>query len=525
MRNTGEMFRQRVAATPDRLALTSGGARYTWQQLFDRAVAMRNTLRASGVERGSVVAIMADHSPAQVVGMFAALLADAAFTLVNTHLRQEQVAHQISDADVALVIAQEKYAAPLEELLRNRGTPLVVVDETGLAAAGAAPARADPAAAITRDIPTDVACIIYTSGSTGRAKGVVVPHRTLTDGARIVSGYLRITPEDRILSILPYSFDYGLNQLLSVVHTGASIVLLSFAFPQDLIDTLVRERITGFAAVPSLWPQLLHPRYAEAPGKPDFPDLRYLTTGGGPHSEAILRRIVSFFPRTEVIIIYGLTESFRSAYLPFAELFKRIGSIGKAVPEVELLVLNESGEPCQPGETGELYHRGAFITYGYLNNPELTAQKFVDLQTGGAGCLPERAVRSGDLVHLDEDGYIYFHGRADLQIKSRGYRVSPGEVEETALAFPGVRIAGAFGVPDPDAGEAVVLAYDSFDHRPVDEDGLRRHLKDRLPYYAVPAVLRFFAQMPLTGNGKIAYAAVREIVVAERSGGKRDAAG
>jgi len=513
------MLRQRVAAVPGRHALTSGERSYTWQQLYDRAMALRERLLAAGVGRGAVVAVMADHCPGQVAGMFAALLSDAAYTLINAHLREDQIAHQLSDSNTSFVIAQEKYAEGLRSLLQDRATPLLVIDDGGLAAgAGAEPPPADPSVSTTRNIPTDVACLIYTSGSTGRAKGVVVPHRTLTDGARIVSGYLRITAEDRILSILPYSFDYGLNQLLSVIYQGASIVQLSFAFPQDLIDTLLRERITGFATVPSLWPQLLHARYADAPGKPEFPDLRYLTTGGGTHSEAVLRGVVKFFPRTEVIIIYGLTESFRSAYLPHAELFRRIGSVGKAVPEVELLVLNEAGEPCKPGETGELYHRGAFITYGYLNNAELTAQKFVDLYTGGPGCVPEKAVRSGDLVHLDEDGFIYFHGRADQQIKSRGYRVSPGEVEETALAFPGVRMAGAFGISDPEQGEAIALVYDSYERKPVDEDAFRRHLKQHLPYYAVPGVLCFLEQMPLTASGKVAYPAAKEIVLKQRAG-------
>lgn len=520
MRNAAEMLRLRVSETPDRHALTFGAQRYTWQQLYDRAMAVRERLLAAGVRRGSVVAVMADHCPGQIAGMFGALLADAVYTLINTHLRDEQIAHQLSDSNAACVVAQDRFAASLEALLRDRSTPLLLVDEGGLPpGAGSEAPRSDPSRPTTRNIPTDVACLIYTSGSTGKAKGVVVPHRTLTDGARIVSGYLGITSKDRILSILPYSFDYGLNQLLSVVLHGASIVQLTFAFPQDLIDILVRERITGFATVPSLWPQLLQPRYASAPDKSKFPDLRYITTGGGTHSEAVLRGVVDFFPTTEVIIIYGLTESFRSAYLPHAELFRRIGSIGKAVPEVELLVLNESGEPCKPGEVGELYHRGAFITYGYLNNPDLTAQKFVDLHTGGPGCLPEKAVRSGDLVHLDEEGYIYFRGRADQQIKSRGYRVSPGEVEEMALAFPGVRMAGAFGISDPASGERIVLVYDTYERKAVDEAAFVRHLKEHLPYYAVPSALFFLEQLPLTSSGKVAYATAKEFVLSQHQRG------
>ncbi len=512
MRNLAELLCRRVAATPEAPLLRYQGETLTAQALFDRALALRDRLRACGVARGDVVAIAADHSPAQVVGLFAAALADAAFTLINPHLKREQILHQVSDCDARAAIAGPRQVDALAGILGDRGGGTLAVDALGR------DPQADPptagrrvAEAETASIPTDVGCLIYTSGSTGRPKGVVLPHRTLTDGARIVSGYLKITPADRLLCILPFSFDYGLNQVLSAVHTGACAVIFSYAFPQDLFDVLRAEEITGLAAVPSVWPRMLEDRYLKAETRPSFPRLRYITTAGGPHPEPLLRRLSDFFPTAEIIIMYGLTESFRSAYLPAEELFRRIGSIGKAVPEVELLVLDEHLQPCPPGQVGELYHRGAFVSYGYLNDPALTKAKFVELPTGGPGTRGEPAVRSGDLVSRDADGFLYFHGRADSQIKAKGYRVSPSEVEEAAMTVPGLRHAAAFGVDDPEGGQRIVLAYDLYEGAAVETARLRRQLAKLLPYYAVPAELLSLPALPLNQNGKTDYGALRAL--------------
>ncbi len=518
MKNLAELLCRRVAATPEAPVLTFEGQSLTAQELFDRAMALRDRLVAAGLGRGDTVAVAADHSPAQVVGLFAAALADAAFTLVNPHLKREQVLHQISDCDARAAIAGPRQAAEVGAILADRGGPCLSVDPFGLPQSGPAPLRGrslDEAA--TGSIPTDVACLIYTSGSTGRPKGVVLPHRTLTDGARIVPGYLGITDDDTLLCVLPFSFDYGLNQVLGALYTGARAVIFGFAFPQDLFDVLRAERITRFAAVPSMWPRILDGRYLKAETRPEFPHLRTITTAGGPHPEPLLRRLADFFPRADVVIMYGLTESFRSAWLPPEELFRRIGSIGKAVPEVELLVLDESLQPCPPGQVGELYHRGAFVSYGYLNDPELTAAKFVELPTGGAGTRGEPAVRSGDLVSLDADGFIYFHGRADAQIKCKGYRVSPGEVEEAALSLPGLRHAAAFGVPDGDGGQKIALAFDAYEGAEIAPVDLRRHLAKLLPYYAVPETSLALPALPLNANGKTDYAALKALWAARES--------
>ncbi|MBF0473397.1 MAG: AMP-binding protein, partial [Nitrospirae bacterium] len=465
----------------------------------------------AGIRRGEVVGIYSDHTPAQVIAIFAIAMADGVFTIINSLLKDEQIKHQISDANVTIIIGTKDFLSRLDELFINRQITAIELSTLGLLNVVTVDSKdiINPDELEISSIPADVSNIIYTSGSTGLSKGVVISHRTLLDGARIVSGYLNITDKDIILSILPFSFDYGLNQLLTVIYTGAAIVLQKYIFPKDLIEVLIKEHITAFAAVPSLWPGLLNSKTMNQKDKSEFKNLRYITTAGGVHRKELLIQLTTTFPDTEIIIMYGLTESFRSTYLPFSEIFKREGSIGKAVPEVEIIVLNDKGEHCLPGQKGELIHRGAFVDYGYLNNPELTNQRYIKLNTGGSGCIEEIAVRSGDLVSKDEDGFIYYHGRIDSQIKSRGYRISPEEVETIVLAFKSVRNAAVISCPDNEFGESVNVAYETIDNIPVDHKNLMEHLKKFLPYYAVPKEIYFYEHLPTTSNGKIDYPAIR----------------
>jgi len=507
MRNLAELLKTTALAKPRKEALVFNEHRYTWQQVYDLSAQLALQLKEKGIQRGDTVAIYAAHSPAQVVAIFATAMVDTAFTIINTQLKENQIVHQISDANAAAFITTEKVPEALQQVLSDRQIKAINLNPAGTEkdSGSDTPPFADPNDLVTQNIPADVGCIIYTSGSTGKAKGVVVPVRTLIDGARIVSGYLKITENDTILSVLPFGFDYGLNQLLSAAYQGARIVLGRFLFPKDLIEVLESEKVTGLAGVPSMWPRFLEPRYLDPAEMQSLPHLRYITTAGGVHSQELLTGLHGLFPETEIIIMYGLTESFRSTYLPFSELFKRKGSIGKAVPEVEIMVLNEDGQHCKPGEHGELHHRGAFVTYGYLNNPDLTQQKFINIPLAGPGCRPDVAVRSGDIVSTDEDGFIYFHGRANQMIKSSGFRISPGEVEEAAQAFEGIHHVAAYGVPDAELGETVSLAYSSYSGEPVDEPALRRHMIKLLPNYAVPHQIDQYDHLPLTPSGKIDY--------------------
>ncbi len=506
--NLAELFRMRAGATPDRIAITYQRQSMTWLGLYQRAYQLHLRLAAGGVKRGDIVGILCPHCPAQVVALLAVAMTDGAFSIINPLLKTEGVKHQVKDAAMPAIVATRELAADLVPYLRSRHMLLEMVSTDGLSEEGEdQPATVDPDRGLAISIPADVANVIYTSGSTGRPKGVLVPHRTLLDGARIVSGYLRIGSDDVTLSILPLGFDYGLNQLLTATLQGARLVLHRHILPSELLAILEAERVTGMAAVPSLWPNLLAAGTRKARRR-ELGHLRYVTTAGGVHPPELLDQLDRFFPATEIIVMYGLTESFRSTYLPYPEMRRRPGSIGRAVPEVEIIVRNQLGQPCAAGEKGELIHRGAFVTYGYLNCPELTAERFIELPTGGPGGVPERAVRSGDLVSLDSDGYVYFHGRLDMLIKSAGYRISPDEVMAAMLSVPGVRQAAVLGMPDPVLGQSIVAATETADGRPISQAELKAQLLEKLPSYAIPRRFVFYQRLPLTANGKIDYAAL-----------------
>ncbi|MCH9681898.1 MAG: AMP-binding protein [Deltaproteobacteria bacterium] len=507
-KNIAELLRNRAAASGDSAGIVFKQTRSTWQEILDRAGHIARVLDERGIGRGDVVGILAPHSPAQVSALFGIALVDAAFSIINPLLRPAQMEHQIADAGMKAIVGTADHRETLAEKLAAGPTPWIEVEVDGSLGEALAGTGGEPRLAPTKNIPVDVANIIYTSGSTGRPKGVVVPHRTLLDGARIVSGYLGITEQDTTLSILPLGFDYGLNQLLTAVRTGASLVMHSHVMPLDLLRLIEREKITGLAAVPSVWPGVLaHMKRQRQPLS--VPHLRYITTAGGAHPPQLLRELDDAFGDSKIIVMYGLTESFRSTYLPHDQLHERPGCVGRPVPEVEILVVDEDGNPCAPGTKGELVHRGAFVTYGYLNNPELTAKRFIELPGRGPGCLPERAVRSGDLVSMSEDGYVYFHGRMDMQIKSRGYRISPDEVAEALMKVDDVRQAAVFGLPDPALGQRIVAAYETHSGSEIPSTAFTKQLADALPSFAVPRTFLFYPALPVTANGKLDVTKVR----------------
>lgn len=514
MSNVAKMFWQAASEAPDREAIICKERSFTWRELYFHACNLREVLVACGVKRNTRVGIYMPHCAEQAISIFSILMSDAVFTIVSQVLKSDQIKHQISDSDISVLVVVEPLNKELESYLAHRGVKVVKADlnRNDLSFNSLELGGMD-----TTSIPNDVACIIYTSGSTGNPKGVVVPHSTLLDGARIVSGYLKLTSNDVLLSVLPFGFDYGLNQLLSVVYTKAKIIISPSKLPNDIMTQIERYSVTGFAAVPSMWCHFFNPRYLDADKEHNVSSLRYITTAGGKHSKELLDRLHKLFPDTEIIIMYGLTESFRSTYLPGSEVLKRIGSIGKPVPEVEILVLNNKGEECTPGERGELYHRGAFVTYGYLNNDDLTSSRFVRLETGGQGCVSEITVRSGDIVSKDEDGYIYFHERADAQIKSSGYRVSPSQVEEVAISIQDIKMAAVYGMEDIHLGEMVCLAYSTYSKSPVDKGQMTAAFNQQLPSYAIPRSISFMEELPTTAHGKIDYFELKKVVFNEGS--------
>ena len=362
--------------------------------------------------------------------------------------------------------------------------------------AGGQATTADPGQTPVIDI--DPAAILYTSGSTGKPKGVVLSHRNLIVGAESVSSYLGNTSNDVILSVLPLSFDAGLSQVTTAFSVGAHCVLMNYLLPRDVPKLCERYGVTGLTCVPPLWLQLADVPWPEATAR----RLRYWANTGGKMPHATLNRLRGIFTQADPYLMYGLTEAFRSTYLDPAEIDRRPDSIGKAIPNAEILVLRPDGTACGPREEGELVHRGALVALGYWNDPVRTAEHFRPLRHPGQEWrAPENAVWSGDTVVTDTEGFLYFVGRKDEMIKTSGYRVSPSEIEEAAYNTGLVRDAVALGVEDEALGQRIVLVATPTAAE-LDEDTLTAALRQILPLYMVPSRIDVRDELHRSPNGK-----------------------
>ncbi len=500
---------------PDAPALTDRAGTLLYGQLTQAVEATAAGLIEHGLRRGDRVAVWLPKRSEKAIALYGAMRAGGVAVPVNALLKAPQVAHILRDCAVTALVTT---AARLVDLTREipdlAGLRVAItVDEPASAgrpncvALGwhdllSAPPRIAPSA-----IDTDVAALFYTSGSTGKPKGVMLSHRNLVTGARSVSSYLGNTPDDRLLAVLSFSFDYGFSQLTTAFAVGASVVLLDYLLPQEVLLTLERERITGLAAVPPIWIQLADLRWPDTARE----TLRYLTNSGGTMPRATLSKLRQAVPKTQVFLMYGLTEAFRSTYLPPEEVDRRPDSIGKAIPGAEVLVCRPDGTPCAVGEPGELVHRGALVSVGYWNDPERTAERFRPVpHMAGGRPQPELAVWSGDIVRRDADGFLYFIGRRDEMIKTSGYRVSPTEVEEEAYATGLVGDVIAVGVPHARLGHAIVLVATVPTGAVAATDSLMAALRRRLPRYLVPLAVDWRDKLPRTANGKFDRAQVRQ---------------
>ncbi len=476
----------------------------------DEVVALAHALAALGLEADDRVAVFLPKLPLTAYAFYAAACAGGVFVPVNPVLKPAQVQHILRDCDVRVLVTSPERVGHLREILAacpalrevilNEPPPddfeCPVPHTVWQPLNGDAP----PDFTSPRRIDNDMAAILYTSGSTGRPKGVIISHRNIVDGARSVSQYLEISDADRLLAVLPFSFDYGLNQLTASVLTGATCVLFDYLLPREVIRALERHAITGLAAVPPLWAQIAPLEWPQ----PVVDTLRYITNSGGAMPDGVLARLREKLPRTRPFLMYGLTEAFRSTWLPPEKIDERPGSMGKAIPNAEILVVREDGVPAAPNEPGELVHRGALVALGYWNDPERTALRFRPAP-GRPGGIPsqEIAVWSGDTVRMDEDGYLYFVGRSDGMIKTSGYRVSPEEVEEVVYALGGAETAAAIGAPHAELGQAIVLVVRPLPGAALEPDALVTACRRALPGYMVPAKVVITDEMPQNPNGKI----------------------
>jgi acyl-CoA ligase (AMP-forming) (exosortase A-associated) len=501
---------------PGAQALKHRATTVTYEELAALARNLAGALVAHGVRSQERVAVYLPKRVETVTTIFGASLAGCVFVPVNPLLKPPQVGHILRDCAVrALVTTEQRLGELTDELTRcPELRTLIVVDglfapAAGKTAVGWADFLASASGALHRVIDTDMAAILYTSGSTGKPKGVVLSHRNMVTGAESVAQYLENRPDDRLLALLPLSFDYGFSQLSTTFLVGASVVLMDYLFPRDALNLVVSERISGLAAVPPVWIQL-----ADLDWPVTVTDhLRYFTNSGGAMPKATLAKLRAAWPRTRPYLMYGLTEAFRATYLPPEEVDRRPESMGKAIPNTEVMVVRPDGSHCDPDEPGELVQRGSLVALGYWNDPAKTAERFKPAPGQPSELpIPEMAVWSGDTVKMDEDGFLYFVGRRDEMIKTSGYRVSPTEVEEVAYASGLVSDAVAVGVPHPTLGQGIVLVASepptgprpggSTDASTSRTDGLMTFLKANLPNFMVPHHIAWLPELPRNPNGK-----------------------
>jgi acyl-CoA ligase (AMP-forming) (exosortase A-associated) len=465
-------------------ALTTREGALDYAGLESAVGTLAAALQARGLARGDRVASWLPKNKLTSLLPLACARAGLIHVPVNPLLKRMQVAHIIGDSGAGLLISGAARLATLEP--GDAACPTISEEESAALfdhAGVLAPSQNDP---------EDLAALLYTSGSTGRPKGVMLSHANMWLGAVAVADYLRMTPEDRVLAVLPLSFDYGQNQTLSAWAAGASVVPLDYLAARDVIRAVERHQISTLAGVPPLWVQLI-----EAPWPAQAAlSLRRLTNSGGKLPPSVIRRMRELFPAADIYSMYGLTEAFRSTYLEPALLDDHPDSMGKAIPLAEIMVVGADGKEA---EEGELVHAGPLVAKGYWRDSERTAERFKPAPAGST--YGGMAVWSGDRVRRDEAGLLYFVGREDGMIKTSGNRVSPTEVEEAALASGLVAEAVALGFPDARLGEGIALVVRP--DRRGEEEALRAFLKRQLPNFMQPGPILWREVLPRSPNGKL----------------------
>jgi acyl-CoA ligase (AMP-forming) (exosortase A-associated) len=472
---------------PSAPALVTKSVTLTYSDAENRVGAMANALKSQGFETGARVATWLPKTIEACLMPLAAARAGLAHIPINPVLRRAQVAHILADSGASLLLTSEERATSLHA--EDVPDKCIIWNDIDVGGTLLPPSKSDP---------DTLAAILYTSGSTGKPKGVMLSHSNLWLGAVSVAHYLKLAPDDRTLAVLPLGFDYGQNQLFSTWKAGGVVYPFDFLVVRDVVKAVEKNAITTLAAVPPLWLQIVESDWGGAGDS-----VRRITNSGGALTTKLIEQLRATFRNAAIFPMYGLTEAFRSTYLPPELVATHPTSMGRAIPFAEIMVVDAQGHPAQ---TGELIHAGPLVAKGYWQDPERTTARFRPAPPGSQyGGL---AVWSGDTVSRDSNDLLYFVGREDEMIKSSGHRISPLEIEEAALAAGAVE-AVAHGIPDERLGQAIRLIV----RGDGDESALRAHLRAELPSHMQPRMIEWRDEIPRNANGKIDRAALKAEIV------------
>ncbi len=501
-----DFLRHSALRLPDKVGLVAGGQRVTYAELQDRVYRLANALVARGVERGDRVVVFADNTVETVVSFWAILEAGAIVSIVNPLTKVDKLAYLLNDCR-AKVLVTDAHLAGIFVDAAQRSSHLSSVLVSGTIPAGndwklpgleafEAALRAPATPPTRRCLDVDLAAIIYTSGSTGEPKGVMLTHRNMITAATSISTYLENVEDDVILDVLPLAFDYGLYQMIMSVRVGCRLVLeRSFAFVAQVLKRVAEEKVTGFPGVPTIFATLAG---MKSLASYDLSTIRYVSNTAAALPVKHITMLRQIFPAAKIFSMYGLTECKRCTYLPPADLERKPTSVGIAIPNTELWIVDEHDQRVGSDTVGQLVIRGATVMKGYWEKPEATAKRLRPGPVTG-----EQVLYTGDLCKLDTEGYLYFIGRMDDIIKSRGEKVAPKEVEGALVSIAGVKEAAVIGVPDDILGQAVKAFVVLDEGVTLTPEHIQRECQGRLESFMVPKMVVILDDLPKTTTGKI----------------------
>ncbi len=484
---------------PHKTALVTGQKRYTYSEVYHKVNNLAGYLIRTGLKKGDRVGIYLGNCAEAVISLFAALEAGGCFVIINPTIKKDKLRHILTNSGARFIITEigkreliENIHPGLEEIPR---IIYVGVTETG---GGSFEAIATQGLGLSWPEPIDVdlAAIIYTSGSTGEPKGVTMTHRNMVSASISITTYLENVPDDIILSMLPLSFDYGLYQVIMTFQIGGTLILEpGFGYPAQVIELIRREKVTGLPGVPTLFAMLFQLKHLE---DQNLTSLRYVTNTAAALPPAFSQRLRRCFPKARIYSMYGLTECKRVSYLPPELIDSKPDSVGIAMPNTEVWIVDENNNILPPGQVGQLVVRGGSVMKEYWRDPEATARVLRQ------GRYPwEKVLYTGDLFRMDEEGHLYFVGRVDDIIKSRGERVSPKEIENVLYGLPGIVNVRVVGVPDSILGQAIKAEVVARDGAGLDERKVKAHCRKNLEDLMVPQIIEFVEELPISTSGKI----------------------
>jgi len=502
-----EFLRFSTKKYPEKEALICGEKRFTYKELNDLSDQLALNLMNHGLKRHERVTVFLDNSAETVIALFGILKAGATFVIVNGALKSAKLSYIIKDSGSKILISHSNKAKIVFEAFNiiPDNCQLVWIGDRNMIDSSLQEISLfwddllvppQELVSFPRIIDSDLATLIYTSGSTGDPKGVISSHHNMISAARSIVQYIENRPDDIIIDTLPLSFDYGLYQvIMSVLFGGTVVIEPSFMFPIKILQTIEKEKVTGFPIVPTIVAFLLNmPSFA----KFNLSSLRYMSNTGSALPVNHIQKLKALFPQVKMFSMYGLTECKRVSYLPPEDLEKKPGSVGIPMPNCEVFIVDENGIELPAGENGELVIRGSNVMRGYWNSPELTEQTYKD------GKLPgEKLLYSGDVFRKDEDGYLYFVGRKDDLIKTKGERVSPKEIENILCHHDSVADAAVIGVPDKMLGSAIKAFVVTKSQNSLAQKDILKHCKENMEIFMVPKYVEFIDELPKTPNGKI----------------------